>query len=81
MGEAADPGERHHRCRGMHSTEGDRDVLRHRPLDRADEAQRQVELVIRLPPRRADAAHRGEQALADRRGRTQCDEKPGHAAL
>ncbi len=58
----------------------DRDLLGDAPIDFADEAQRQVELRIALPPRPRNAAHQREQARADRSGGSQPHEQPVHSA-
>ena len=47
-------------------------------VDLADEAQGEVELVLALPARAADPAHRAEQERADRGGRPDGDEQAVH---
>ena len=54
------------------------DVAGAMAVDLADEAQGEMELILALPARAADPAHRGEQQLADRRGRPDGDEQPVH---
>ena len=56
------------------------DVVGAMAVDLADEAQGQVELVVALPARAADPAHRRQQQVADRLGRPYGDEQPVHAA-
>jgi hypothetical protein len=47
-------------------------------VDLADEAQGQVDLVVGLPARRADPAHRPQQDFADSPGRADGDEQAVH---
>jgi glycerol dehydrogenase-like iron-containing ADH family enzyme len=48
------------------------------PVDLADEAQREVELVVALPAGAGDAAHQGEKPLAHGAGRAEADEQAVH---
>jgi hypothetical protein len=61
-------------------TQGCVNVFRHMPVDLADEAERQVELVFVLPARAADAAPQIEQLRSNGAGRTDRDEKAVHAS-
>ena len=76
--EVTDSSECDDRRGGDDMAERDRDILRHRPFDRADEAQRDVKLVVVLPARGRDALHYVEQAPTDRRRGAEGDEKTDH---
>ncbi len=57
------------------------DVAGQMAVDLADEAQRQVDLVVALPAGAADSAHRAEQQVADAVGRANGDEQAVHRVL
>ena len=75
---SADSGERDDRRGCDKMAERNRDIFRHRPLDRADEAQRDMQLLVVLPARGGDALHYVEQALTDRRRGAEGDKKTDH---
>ena len=50
-------------------------------VDLADEAQGQMELIVALPARAADPAHRASSSARIARGRPDGDEQPVHATL
>src|SRR6185295_12174300 len=58
-----------------------RDILGETPIDLADEAQRQMELLVILPASPRNAAHDRAQRRADRWRRTECDEQAMHCAI
>ena len=55
------------------------DILRHRPLDFANEPQGQVKLVVDLPAKAVQPAHQAQQCLSNDSGRPNSDEQPVHA--
>ena len=63
---------------GADSVERGGDVVGERPLDLADEAQRQVELLVVLPAEIGAVVHRVDQQVADVLGRADGDEQPVH---
>lgn len=65
----------------MHRLQRDRDILGNRALDRADIAQRDVQLLLVLPPRTVDAVHDLQQFPAHGRGRAKGDEQPVQAGF
>ena len=54
------------------------EILGHRPLDLADEAQGQVQLLVVLPAQLGHALHRVEQQVAHGLGRADGDEQAVH---
>ena len=81
MREPSHPGERQPRRGCVHRAERGGDVLRHRTIDIADEAEREVELLVVLPTRAGDPAAAFEQRRADGRWWAQGDEQARHRAL
>ena len=65
----------------MDMSEASGDVLRRPPVHLADEAQRQVELIIALPARMRHAAYYRDQAIADRTRRLEGDEQAMHGGF
>ena len=64
-----------------HLAQRQREVLGQRPLDLADEAQGQVQLLVVLPAKARHAVHRVEQQVADGLGRADGDEQAVHGAF
>src|SRR5690606_32001060 len=56
------------------------EIVGHRPLHLADEAQRQVKVVILHPARAFEPFHRVDERVAHRFGRSDRDEQPVHSA-
>jgi len=54
------------------------DVVCQRALHLADEAQRQVQIVVADPPELGAVVHRIDEQVADWLGRANCNEKPVH---
>src|SRR4030095_2318163 len=52
------------------------EIVCNRPLNLTDEAQREVQLLVRLPTKVGAVVHRVDQEIADRFGRADSD---GHA--
>lgn len=70
--------DRHARRRGMDLAEHQRDVLGHRAIDLADIAEGQMKLLVILPARMGNAAHRLGQAAANVGRRAERDEQAMH---
>lgn len=54
------------------------EIVRHRPLDFADEAQGEVQLLVVLPAEIGAFVHRVEEQVADGLRRPKSDEEPVH---
>ena len=63
---------------GADLAQGDGDVFRNRPLDLADEAQGQMQLLVLLPAEIGAVVHRVYEQVADRLGGADGDEQAVH---
>ncbi|MDQ1229829.1 hypothetical protein QE379_001255 [Sphingomonas sp. SORGH_AS 879] len=78
MIERADPGDSDDRRGGVDLSQHGDDILRHRAIHLADEAQGQVKLVVILPPGMGNAVHDIGQPVANGGGRAKGDEQADH---
>jgi hypothetical protein len=79
--EQADTAEEDFEARMVDCAQSRMNVAGAMAVDFADEAQGQMDLVVTLPPRTADPAHRRQQQGANPLGRPYGDEQPVHPLL
>lgn len=81
MREDADPGDSDGRRRRMDLGKHGRDVLALGPVHLADEAQRQVQLLVILPPGMGNTVHGVREQIANGGRRAECYEEAEHDKL